>query len=127
MRGMMLKKRHPLSILFLIVLAIAAVWLVGKPFGCTAPEGFRTDAPPPLPAAPATDPALNRPALAPEPQDFTPLTLPEVTVKEERIPDRSSRIVALREAGMDRLHIAKQLSVTLSEVDLVLGIAAQKK
>lgn len=41
--------------------------------------------------------------------------------------DRPARILALHKNGMDRLHIAKELSVTLSEVDLVLGIAGQRK
>jgi hypothetical protein len=47
--------------------------------------------------------------------------------KENSPASRPARILALHEQGLDRVHIAKQLSVTLSEVDLVLGLAMQRK
>ena len=65
-------------------------------------------------------------ASAPISADFSPLSLPEVTVKE-RPAERPARILALYKQGLDRIRIAKQLSVTLSEVDLVLGLAAQRE
>jgi len=56
----------------------------------------------------------------------TPSFMP-LSPLETAVGDRSARILSLHKQGMDRVHIAKELAVTLSEVDLVLGLAAQKK
>jgi hypothetical protein len=84
--------------------------------------------PPQAPLHPAMSAENTQPVLVAEPatQDFTPLSLPGVTIKESSPASRPSRIVALHKQGMERIRIAKELSVTLSEVDLVLGLAAQK-
>ncbi|MCL1817201.1 MAG: hypothetical protein FWG43_06345, partial [Clostridiales bacterium] len=97
---------------------------------------------------PISNPASNpAPTLAPTPaaEEFAPLSVPEVTIKpdaankndtlavikskvaanKDRILERPAKILALHNAGLDRLHIAQELSITLSEVDLVLGLAAQ--
>ena len=87
-----------------------------------------TYAPPPptqpnTPAAPAQETRnVNKPPA--KAQENTP---PFPQGATERLVDRPAQILSLHKQGMDRLHIAKQLSVTLSEVDLVLGIAGQKK
>jgi hypothetical protein len=77
---------------------------------------------PPMPAVAAGD-IFAGAASAAATDDFAPLTLPGVNARTERMADRPARILALHRKGMDRLNIAKELSVTLSEVDLVLGLA----
>lgn len=59
--------------------------------------------------------------------DFVPAFLPETLERSERVLERSARILSLYNQGIDRVNIAKQLAATISEVDLVLGLAAQKK
>jgi hypothetical protein len=74
---------------------------------------------------------MSTPAAAadsfPAAEEFFPLTLPGINVKTERLAeDRQSRILSLHRQGLDRLNIAKGLAVTVSEVDLVLGLAAHR-
>ena len=47
---MMLKRRRSLSVLVLVVLAVAGMWVAARMFGCATPEGFRTEAIPVQPA-----------------------------------------------------------------------------
>ena len=97
------------------------------PMPAAAPPAMPTVPLPPIPVAPTEDAqpvAPPKPAAAPAFSQFEP---PEATIDPKRPPDRPSHILSMHKQGMDRMHIAKQLSVTLSEVDLVLGIASQKR
>jgi hypothetical protein len=88
----------------------------------------------PLPVMPAAEinfglglTATPTVPATPAAQEFNRLTLPEVKIKKEQQPTRPTRILALHNQGMDRLHIAKELAVTLSELDLVLGLAKKAR
>lgn len=77
----------------------------------------------PMPSMVAEDMRSSSPVSS-TPENFISLAPREKNASTERLPDRHTRILALHDAGLDRLNIAEQLSVTLGEVDLVLGLAA---
>lgn len=93
----------------------------------TPPYVVRQPSPPPPP--PPTPPMSSLAAgemrinAPPSPHDYAAQPATEAAPKGERLPDR---ILSLHEEGLDRLHIAERLAVTMGEVDLVLGIAKQK-
>ena len=80
-------------------------------------------------AAPPLSPAVSNDFEMPVFKVFstTPAPAPEIAEAEDKpAPNRQARILSLRQNGLDRVQIARELSVTLSEVDLVLGIAGQR-
>ncbi len=65
-------------------------------------------------------------ALAKEEEPVKAPNFPKISsVPEISSTNRSAMIVNLHDDGFDRLQIAKELAVTVNEVDLVLGIAAK--
>ncbi|MCL2496258.1 MAG: hypothetical protein FWF04_02435 [Clostridiales bacterium] len=91
--------------------------------------------PPPMPAA--QPPARPKPAPPISPAGDNGeaslykalgVSLPRAKEATENkpAPDRHARILSMRQNGLDRMQIARELCVTLSEVDLVLGMAGRK-
>ncbi|MCL1975858.1 MAG: hypothetical protein FWG61_06845 [Firmicutes bacterium] len=81
------------------------------------------------PTTPIAVPFYEEASLPKSPvkQESIAAFIPEALEKSERIMERPARILTLHKQGLDKVHIAKQLAVTVGEVDLVLGLAAQKK
>ena len=73
-------------------------------------------------SAPVNNTGYETPKFTP----FAVTTLAEAEEGKDNRAGRHARILALWQHGYTRAQIARELSITLSEVDLVLGIAGQR-